>query len=582
MRRFRVLLVLALLVVLGAAGYLAVRGLAARNELAQARPQVAKVKEAVLAGDTARANAALAELQKHAAKARRHTSGTIWSVGEHLPVLGDDLDGVRRVTVTIDRVATDVLRPLVDVAASVEPSALRVAGNRINTEPLTKAAPALADAERESAAAQAELADLRPGEMVGPVASAVTDVRRQLDELVSTTAKASSAAQLLPPMLGSSGKRTYLLAFQNNAEARGTGGLLGAYGTLEVADGRLRITHLGPNTELRNEKRLPVDLGPDYFDLYGNDPALWVNANESPHFPYAAQIWLELYRRQFGTRLDGVIAADPVTMGYLLSVTGPARLAGGERVTGDNAADLTLRDVYARFPDNNTRRDLFLQQIARAVFDKVLSGQGEPAAIVTALTRAVDQRRLLVYSAQTQEQAELATTPLSGVVTTGRGPYTGLVINNAAGSKMDYYLARALRYDQGACTGSRRSSTVRVTLTNTAPSSGLPPYVTLRADRPALQGAEPAPEGSNVSYVQVYATNGSELVSATIDGKPLLVIPGRERGKSVFTYRAVLRAGQSQQVVLNLDEPVSRGRIRVLAQPLVKPMTVLADTRQCA
>ena len=143
MRRFRVLLVLALLVILCAAGYLAVRGLMARNELAQARPQVAKVKEAVLAGDTVKANAALAELQKHAAKARRDTTGTVWSLGEHVPVLGDDLDGVRRVTVAIDRVATDVLPPLVDVAASVEPSALRVAGNRINTGPLAKAAPAL-------------------------------------------------------------------------------------------------------------------------------------------------------------------------------------------------------------------------------------------------------------------------------------------------------------------------------------------------------------------------------------------------------------------------------------------------------
>ena len=86
-----------------------------------------------------------------------------------------------------------------------------------------------------------------------------------------------------------------------------------------------------------------------------------------------------------------------------------------------------------------------------------------PAAIVTALTRAVDQRRLLVYSTQPEEQAELATTPLSGLVHRGRGPYTGLVINNAAGSKMDFYLARALRYDQGACTGSRRSSTTAPT-----------------------------------------------------------------------------------------------------------------------
>jgi hypothetical protein len=382
-------------------------------------------------------------------------------------------------------------------------------------------------------------------------------------------------------MLGAGGKRTYLLAFQNNAEARGTGGLLGAYGTLEAVDGRLRITHLGPNTELRNEQRLPVDLGSDYFDLYGNDPALWVNSNESPHFPYAAKIWLELYRKQFGTRLDGVVAADPVTMGYLLSVTGPARLAGGDQVTGENAAALTLRDVYARFPSNNTRRDLFLQQIARAVFEKVLSGQGEPAALVTALTRAVDERRLLVYSAREQDQSALAKTPLAGVVTQGSGAYTGLVINNAAGSKMDYYLARALRYAQGACAGARRSTTVRVTLTNTAPSSGLPPYVTLRADGPALRGTEPAPEGSNVSFVQVYATAGSELVSATIDGKPLQVIPGRERGKAVFTYRAVLLAGQTQNVVLNLDEPVSPGPVRILAQPLVKPMTVVADTPKC-
>jgi hypothetical protein len=35
-------------------------------------------------------------------------------------------------------------------------------------------------------------------------------------------------------------------------------------------------------------------------------------------------------------------------------------------------------------------------------------------------------------------------------------------------------------------------------------------------------------------------------------------------------------------VVLHLDEPVSHGQVRVLAQPLVKPMTVLADTRQCS
>ena len=577
----RRVLLLVLLVLLGAAGYVAVRGVMARNELEQARPQVDKVKAAVLDGDTAAAQEALARLQHHAHKARNDASGRLWQLAGHLPVVGDDVDGVHQVTVAIDRVATDVLPPLVDVAASVQPSSLRIAGDRIDTEPLTKAEPSLTEAARRSAEVLAGLADLRPGRMLSPVGTAVRDVRQQVQDLDSTATKAARAARLLPPMLGAGGKRTYLLEFQNNAEARGTGGLLGAYGTLEVFRGRVRIAHLGPNTELRNEKRLPVDLGQDYFDLYGNDPALWVNSNESPHFPYAAKIWLELYRKQFGQRLDGVIATDPVAMGYLLAVTGPATLTTGERVTSENAVELTLRDVYARFPGNNTRRDLFLQQIARAVFEKVLSGQGDPVEVVDALSKAVDERRLLVYSASAREQADLSRTSIAGVVHRGDGPYVGLVINNAAGSKMDYYLARSLIYAQGPCTGARQQSTVRVTLVNTAPTSGLPPYVTIRADERAVRGFEKAPKGSNVSYVQVYATPGTELLGATVDGEPLEVIPGRERGKRVFTYRAVLLAGETQDVVLRLDEPRTSGPVLVLKQPLVKPMTLRADARRC-
>jgi hypothetical protein len=268
-------------------------------------------------------------------------------------------------------------------------------------------------------------------------------------------------------------------------------------------------------------------------------------------------------------------------MGYLLSATGPARLPTGEVVTGQNAVGLTLRDIYARFPNDNTRRDLFLQLIARAVFQKLLSGQGDPVRIVDELSRSAGERRLLVYSTRAPEENELGTTELGGVVHQGPGPYVGIVINNAAGSKLDYYLSRALVYEQGACSGNRRQTTVTVTLTNSAPKSGLPPYVTIRADEWAIRGLEKAPKGSNVSYVQVYATQGAELLGATVDGKQLQVIPGSERGKPVFTYRAVLLAGQAQRVVLRLDEPRVPGPVSVLTQPLVRPMTVRAAASQC-
>lgn len=70
---------------------------------------------------------------------------------------------------------------------------------------------------------------------------------------------------------------------ENPAEARGTGGLIGAYGVLVADHGQVSLSRLGPNGDLASASSLPVDLGPDFAALYGNDPALWGNASLSPY-----------------------------------------------------------------------------------------------------------------------------------------------------------------------------------------------------------------------------------------------------------------------------------------------------------
>ena len=46
-------------------------------------------------------------------------------------------------------------------------------------------------------------------------------------------------------MLGADGPRTYLLAVQQPAEARGTGGLLGAYAVLRAEQGVVSVVEVG-------------------------------------------------------------------------------------------------------------------------------------------------------------------------------------------------------------------------------------------------------------------------------------------------------------------------------------------------
>ncbi len=558
------------------------QALTARAELTAGKREVARLKEAALAGEAATARARLDVLQGHAGSARRKLDGPLWSLAERLPALGDDVVAARTVARTVDDLSRDVVPPLLAVLDAVDPKELRVKGNQIAVRPLLDARPNLAKAEAGAQRADQALAAVPVTGLTGSVHGELASLRGQVAELADLTGKASAAADILPALLGADGKKTYFLAFQNNAEARGTGGLLGAYGILEAVDGRVRVTRLGSNQELDNPPRMPVNLGKDFRALYGNDARLWINANLSPHFPYAARIWLALWQRQHNQRLDGVIATDPVVMGYVLHATGPVRLAGGEQVTGANAAQLTMRDVYARYPTvaDNDRRDEYLQRIAGAVFEQALSGRSSPRALVRALARAAGERRLLVYSADPALQKKLAAHPVAGIVPDGPAPYVGITVNSAVPSKLDYYLERSIRYTSSTCTATYRRSRVTATFRNAAPSRGLPQYVAFPPNqRPkALRGT---PRGTNYVFVDVATTSASGLVRASVDGRRTRVIAAAERGHPVFRYKLVLEPGQKRTLVFDLQEPIATGQPTVLRQPLVRPLTVTQQLRRC-
>jgi len=383
-------------------------------------------------------------------------------------------------------------------------------------------------------------------------------------------------------MLGGQGKRRYFVAFQNNAESRGTGGLLGVYGILEADRGRLRMTKVGSNQELKGFAEPVVSLGKEFDDRYNPSfgaAELWVNTNLSPHFPYSGQIWLAMWQRQFGERLDGVLATDPVMLSYLLEATGPLRLPTGEQVSAGNVVELTESTVYSRFEDTTVRKE-FLQVIAVAVSEQVLHrAGGSAAALGNAVQKGAAERRLLLWSRHPVEAAALAGSAIGGTLPQGLGPYAGLVLNNGSGGKLDYYLDRTVRYDLGACdnTGFRRS-TVTVTLTNDTPDTPLPDYVVIRAD----DFAQNPPRGSNVVLASLYAAEGAELRRVLIDGVPTGITAEFERGRPVFTMTVELAPKQSRTIVYELKEPVSDEAARVPEQPLARRQRSTVTTSTCS
>ena len=587
-RRSRILLTLVVAVGVLAVGtvWIVVRSQQAADALTSARSGVVLVREDLAEGRTAEAAQRLAVVQGDTARAVRATSDPVFAVASLIPVIGTTPAAVKDVAEAADALALEALPDLLEAGTALSADALRADGDQINLAAFEMASPALDSAEASLSAITADVAGIDTAGTPAQVQDAVTSLQTELDDALIETQSAARGAALIPPMLGADKQRRYFLALQSNNEARGTGGFFGSFGVISADDGRVQVRQLAPRSVLDDQQydELPLDFGPDYAALYGDDPATWAGANLSPHYPYAAQLWLKMWKDRTGEQLDGVITTDPVTLSYLLDATGPVTLPDGRVISADNVVSFTENEIYFLIEDD-AERDAYLQTVAEAALDAVFSGEADPRALIDALGKAAGERRLLVYSDRANEQKQLAASSVGGALPGDGAPFAGLATINGGGNKLDYYLGQSLTYELLGCTedGGRRGQ-ITVTYENTAPDDGtLPLYIDARGDRPlGPDGRAQSGNGDTFFFSQVYATAGSSLVGAVQDGKPIEVEQGREQGHTVFRAGIELPAGTSTTLVFEVAEPQTEGELSTFVTPLVKPVDIDADTRKCS
>jgi hypothetical protein len=562
--------------------WIAVTALMARSQLNAVRADAHSLGTELSSSNWPAARATATDLAARAHQANQLTSGPIWALGAAVPSGGEPLKTIRGITAGADTIGRGALPQLVAATQALNPRTLRGPDGSIDLARIRAAAPAVSSASAVVTQATNTISALPGHTWLSSVDASYADALRQVTDLQHGLASANLAARVLPTMLGQSGPKRYFLAFQNEAESRGTGGLPGAFAIVEANHGRLTFTQMESARTLDGVSA-SVDFGPDYRQLYNaaGPTSLYGNSNLSPNFPYAAQIWASMWKNYSGQKVDGVIAVDPTALGYLLDVTGPATLPDKSQISGANAVALTQATSYAKFPGtsdaDNAQRQAYLLDVASAASKQILAARGEPAALVEAAGKAAGERRFLVWSADPAIEAALAQTTLGGVIPITTTPYVGMSIVNAGGNKLDYYLDRSLTWQAAGC-GPTRATTVTITLTNNAPATGLPPYVTGRSDTRSY----PIKRGDNRLEVSYFATQGAVMHSVTVAGRPARGRIGTERGHPVYTIDVELPRSTSRTVVLHLSEPATPGRPIVLRQPMVRPLSVTLKDAVCS
>lgn len=582
-RRHAVLAAGLTMVLLAAAGWVAIDGWRAAQNLRTAAALVGTLRQQVLAGDIASARVTLRSLQREAARAHERTDGPVWRAAVHLPWIGDDLDAARTLSTTLVDLTDNGIPPLLDAAEALTGGGLTPAAATIDVGVLSHAADSLANGADVVSRSTDRIAAVPTGGLDAEVRAAISQLDGGLSKLSGMLAPAERVARLLPAMLGADVPRRYLMLFQNNAEVRATGGMPGAFVVVEAHKGAVSIVGQGSAAgalQVFDEPVLPLDEDAEalYTERLGTYPA---DINLTPNFPTVAMMAREMYRKRTGMLVDGVVATDPVALSYLLAAIGPVQMPSGPPLTAASAVRLLLSQVYAGSM-TSPQQDAYFATAARATFEALTRRPGDPRNLAAQLMRAVSERRLLFWSADGDEQHALAGTALEGTLPADDGakPGVGLFLNDGSGAKLGYYLTQAATVTTGDCAADgRRELRVSVVLGSTAPSSGLSKSVLGLG----LSG-DPYTVRTNV---MVFSPTGGSIADAHLDGLEAPFGSGFERGRQVAVVTVDLPPGTKKTLDVTLltgalptvDTPVTPV---VWATPGVSPWrTTITPGKPC-
>lgn len=296
--------------------------------------------------------------------------------------------------------------------------------------------------------------DAIPTEGLTPkLQDAVQPFREMLPAVQEGIAQAIPASKVVPPLLGYPSPQNYLFLLQNNAELRPTGGFIGTYGIVKIADSNIS-SFTTDNVYNLDDQAKDLRVTPPAPLTRYNKVNRWLfrDSNWSPDFPTAAQEALSFYRLEGGKErnLDGVIAVDPTFFASLLEITGPITIKKKEFRADNLVEELQyITGVEYTYQGLSTAdRKQIIGTLGQALIEKMLKLPKEKYGKAwAAFQENLKAKHVLVWVADTNRQRVLADLGWSGAVQAPQGDTLMVVDANMASLKSDPAVLRNHSYN---------------------------------------------------------------------------------------------------------------------------------------
>lgn len=255
----------------------------------------------------------------------------------------------------------------------------------------------------------------------------------------------------LKSIFGADGDRLYVVAAQNSAEIRASGGFPGAIGTIRIRDGVLILE------DFKKVYNVLSSYTPSQANITNTEHRLFHgglsaprDADFCPDFERVAYIWALGYEAEQGEHVDGVISMTPAIVQKLLAaMEEEIKLFDGTILDGDNAARVLQHDLYFQYFSNDyiSGREIIADQLFADTAKKAMQKLMENLALsdiseyLSIAGEGFQDRTLMLWMDDEAEQAILAKLGWNGGLNADpEKPQAGIYYNCTVASKMGWFL----------------------------------------------------------------------------------------------------------------------------------------------
>lgn len=515
----------------------------------QVAPELLGARRVLSKPVTELSNQDLRDAQAHLVQAQDALDGPPATALRLLPVARQNVDALARVSEAMDEVVEAGLT-LKSMTDEFEADPL-FAGGAIDVDVLGSLDESLEVQAETLSDLETSLIEGRNGWLLPPLWGIFESTLERVAPLADGARNGTLAMDLVEPMLGGNGDRTYLVVLLNNAELRGAGGLPSGAGILRASEGRVSLGEFHQAKFMRGG--LPyekVDAPAGFvrrWGQYGADTTLWVNSTMSPDATDVAEVVSAIAAKRTGERFDGVIFADPTGLGALVEPNAELSAPGGLSVRGKDLGDYVMSDAYDDLGDAQRVRKETLVDLGRSAFARAVD---EGYSSVKKLVRVGDALRgghLRVVSFQADEQRSLDRLDVSGRLTAPAGDASLVTAQNTGADKLDYWARRSIDH-RCSIEDARALCSTGVRLTNDAPG-GLTRYVANE------------PYGLLRNYLEVYVPAAAKVTDVRREDDPVPITVEDQSGYTSVGVSVEVPRGKSTELTvryeLALESPYS-------------------------